>query len=90
MGQAADQQNDQHADEVGKLANALGFLTSRQLAALGGGSEETLRTKRKRGEGPRYVQWLNEPLYPIDDTRAYLGGLVRDIGAGHPKAKDIL
>lgn len=66
-----------HDSEVqrGKLAAMLGFMTEQQVMLLAGVREATMLSWRKQSKGPRSVQFGNEPLYAIDDVRAYLSEL---------------
>ena len=71
-------QGSGHDSEVqrGKLAAMLGFMTEQQVMLLAGVAEATTLSWRKKCKGPRSVQFGNEPLYAIEDVRAYLAELV--------------
>lgn len=55
-----------------EIARSLGFLTASELAILGGVKVTTIEAWRKRRQGPKYVQFGNEPLYPISGVKAFL------------------
>lgn len=55
-----------------EIARSLGFLTASELAILGGVKVTTIEAWRKRRQGPKFVQFGNEPLYPISAVKAFL------------------
>lgn len=55
-----------------EIARSLGFLTASELAILAGVKVETLEAWRKRRQGPSYVHFGNEPLYPLAGIRKFL------------------
>lgn len=55
-----------------EIARSLGFLTASELAILGGVKVTTIEAWRKRRQGPKYVQFGNEPLYPISGVKEFL------------------
>ncbi|WP_139213957.1 hypothetical protein [Pseudomonas guineae] len=55
-----------------EIARSLGFLTASELAILGGVKVTTIEAWRKRRQGPKYVQFGNEPLYPINGVKEFL------------------
>ena len=42
------------------------------MAILGGVKVTTIESWRKRRQGPKYVQFGNEPLYPISGVKDFL------------------
>jgi len=63
---------DLDAGKRQEIARSLGFLTASELAILGGVKVTTLEAWRKRRQGPKYVQFGNEPLYPISGVKEFL------------------
>ena len=58
-----------------EIARSLGFLTASELAILASVKIETLEAWRKRRQGPIYVHFGNEPLYPLAGVRSFLEGM---------------
>lgn len=57
------------------IARSLGFLTAGELAILAGVKTSTLEAWRKRKQGPKHIQFGNEPLYPMCEVKRFLDGL---------------
>lgn len=71
-----------------EIARSLGCLVRRDVCDLGGIKATTLDAWAKRGEGPPYVMFGNERLYPLDAFRAFLAARLRERRRVH--ARDIL
>lgn len=63
---------DLNIEKREEIARSLGFLTASELAILGGVKVTTIEAWRKRRQGPKYVQFGNEPLYPISGVKEFL------------------
>lgn len=63
---------DLNIEKRQEIARSLGFLTATELAILGGVKVTTIEAWRKRRQGPKYVQFGNEPLYPISGVKEFL------------------
>ena len=66
------------SDRVRELAHSLDCLTEGDLLELGGYTQGTLQSKRKRGTGPEYILFGNNYLYPRKSFALYLESQVRE------------
>lgn len=76
--------HDPSKTEVGQIAGSLDCLTTQQLCLLGGITESTADSWRRRGKGPAYVIFGNAVLYPRKCVADYLQQNVRarrEVGA---------
>jgi hypothetical protein len=76
---------DQHArGRLRALAASMDCLTEEDLALLAGVKLSTVLAWRKRGQGPAYVLFGRQVLYPRADVAAHLNSRVRAPRAVRP------